>query len=60
MSPVKGVSMDTPERSSRELDALFDQSPIAMVFGDRELRARHRRDNGTDKPRTCRRRSGHP
>ena len=32
--------MDTPERSSRELDALFDQSPIAMVFGDRELRAR--------------------
>jgi PAS domain S-box-containing protein len=32
--------MDTPERSIRELDALFDQSPIAMVFGDRELRAR--------------------
>src|SRR5260221_5050704 len=26
--------------SSRELDALFDQSPIAMVFNDRELRAR--------------------
>jgi PAS domain-containing protein len=24
----------------RELDALFDQSPIAMVFNDRELRAR--------------------
>ena len=36
----RGVSMDTPERFSRELDALFDQSPIAMVFGDRELRAR--------------------
>jgi PAS domain S-box-containing protein len=32
--------MDTPERSIRELDALFDQSPIALVFGDRELRAR--------------------
>jgi len=32
--------MDTPERSLRELDALFDQSPIAMVFNDRELRAR--------------------
>src|SRR5258708_9192836 len=26
--------------SSRELDALFDQSPIAMVFNDRELRTR--------------------
>jgi PAS domain S-box-containing protein len=26
--------------SVRELDALFDQSPIPMVFGDRELRAR--------------------
>jgi PAS domain S-box-containing protein len=26
--------------SIRELDALFDQSPIPMVFGDRELRAR--------------------
>jgi PAS domain S-box-containing protein len=26
--------------SIRELDALFDQSPIALVFGDRELRAR--------------------
>ncbi len=31
--------MDTPGRSIRELDALFDQSPIALVFGDRELRA---------------------
>jgi PAS domain S-box-containing protein len=26
--------------SVRELDALFDQSPLAMVFNDRELRAR--------------------
>src|SRR5260370_5946144 len=26
--------------SIRELGALFDQSPIGMVFGDRELRAR--------------------
>src|SRR5258708_4589127 len=26
--------------SSRELDALFDQSPIAMVFNDRDLRTR--------------------
>src|SRR5258708_10684940 len=26
--------------SSPELDALFDQSPIAMVFTDRELRTR--------------------
>jgi PAS domain S-box-containing protein len=32
--------MDTPELSSRELDALFDQSPVAMVFTDRELRTR--------------------
>jgi len=32
--------MDTPEFSFRELGALFDQSPIAMVFLDRELRAR--------------------
>jgi PAS domain S-box-containing protein len=32
--------MDTPQRSIRELDAIFDQSPIALVFGDRELRAR--------------------
>jgi PAS domain S-box-containing protein len=31
--PVSGLSI-------RELDALFDQSPIAMVFMDRELRAR--------------------
>jgi PAS domain S-box-containing protein len=30
--------MDTPELSIRELDALFDQSPVAMVFVDRELR----------------------
>jgi PAS domain S-box-containing protein len=26
--------------STRELDALFDQSPIALIFKDRELRAR--------------------
>ena len=32
--------MDTPEFSFRELDALFDQSPIAMVFLDRVLRTR--------------------
>ena len=32
--------MDTPGLSIRELDALFDQSPVAMVFRDRELRAR--------------------
>jgi hypothetical protein len=27
--------------SIRQLDALFDQSPVPMVFRDRELRARH-------------------
>jgi PAS domain S-box-containing protein len=32
--------MDVTELSSRELDALFDQSPVAMVFTDRELRTR--------------------
>ena len=32
--------MDTPELSVRELDALFEQSPVAMVFTDRELRTR--------------------
>jgi len=32
--------MGTPELSSRELEALFDQSPVAMVFRDCELRAR--------------------
>ena len=32
--------MGIPELSSRELDALFDQSPVAMVFRDRRLRAR--------------------
>ncbi|HEY6788552.1 MAG TPA: SpoIIE family protein phosphatase [Trebonia sp.] len=32
--------MDTPELSVRELDALFDQSPVAMIFTDRELRTR--------------------
>jgi PAS domain S-box-containing protein len=30
--------MDTPELSLRELDALFDQAPVAMVFADREAR----------------------
>src|SRR5260221_12380937 len=32
--------MGTPELSARELDALFEQSPVAMVFADRELRTR--------------------
>src|SRR5260221_4978925 len=32
--------MDTPELSGRELDALFDQSPVAMVFSAREIRTR--------------------
>jgi PAS domain S-box-containing protein len=32
--------MDTPELSIRELEALFDQSPVAMVFTDVELRNR--------------------
>jgi PAS domain S-box-containing protein len=32
--------MDTPELSIRELDALFDQSPVAMVFSDRDMRTR--------------------
>jgi PAS domain S-box-containing protein len=34
------LSLPDSGLSIRELDALFDQSPIAMVFGDRELRAR--------------------
>jgi PAS domain S-box-containing protein len=32
--------MDTPELSIRELDALFEQSPLAMAFSDTELRTR--------------------
>jgi PAS domain S-box-containing protein len=32
--------MDTPELSIRELDALFEQSPVAMIFTDNEMRAR--------------------
>jgi PAS domain S-box-containing protein len=32
--------MDTPELSVRELEALFEQSPVAMIFSDRELRTR--------------------
>jgi PAS domain S-box-containing protein len=32
--------MDASELSVRELDALFDQSPVAMVFIDRDLRPR--------------------
>jgi len=32
--------MGAPELSRRELDALFDQSPVAMVFIDVELRIR--------------------
>jgi PAS domain S-box-containing protein len=30
--------MDATEVSVRELDALFDQAPVAMVFRDRKLR----------------------
>ncbi|HTU72850.1 MAG TPA: PAS domain-containing protein, partial [Trebonia sp.] len=32
--------MDIPELSIRELDALFDQSPVAMTFTDVDLRTR--------------------
>ena len=32
--------MDTPELSPRELGALFGQSPIGMLFSDREVRNR--------------------
>jgi PAS domain S-box-containing protein len=32
--------MDNPELSIRELDALFDQSPVAMLFSDCDLRTR--------------------
>jgi PAS domain S-box-containing protein len=32
--------MGTPELSIRELDALFDQSPVATIFSDVELRTR--------------------
>jgi len=32
--------MDIPELSVRELEALFEQSPVAMIFTDRELRNR--------------------
>jgi PAS domain S-box-containing protein len=32
--------MDTPELSIRELEALFEQSPVAMIFTDRNLRNR--------------------
>ena len=32
--------MDTPEISVRELEALFEQSPVAMIFTDRDLRNR--------------------
>jgi PAS domain S-box-containing protein len=32
--------MDTPELSIRELEALFDQSPVAMIFTDVDLRIR--------------------
>jgi len=32
--------MDTPELSVRELEALFEQSPVAMVFVGRDLRSR--------------------
>src|SRR5215469_16926282 len=42
-SVIRNVAMSSlPDSglSIRELDALFDQSPIPMVFGDCELRAR--------------------
>jgi PAS domain S-box-containing protein len=32
--------MEIPELSIRELEALFEQSPVAMIFTDRELRNR--------------------
>ncbi|HTU71995.1 MAG TPA: SpoIIE family protein phosphatase [Trebonia sp.] len=32
--------MDTPELSLRELDALFRQAPVGMVFSDRDVRTR--------------------
>ncbi|HTU73064.1 MAG TPA: PAS domain S-box protein, partial [Trebonia sp.] len=32
--------MDIPELSNRELEALFEQSPVAMIFSDRDLRSR--------------------
>src|SRR5258708_30606833 len=35
---ASGAIMDAAELSVRELDALFDQAPVAMVFTDRELR----------------------
>src|SRR6201990_1505141 len=38
---VTGLPLpDSALGSLRELEALFDQSPVAMVFNDRELRAR--------------------
>src|SRR5215469_2324257 len=40
MCRVKWGVMDRPELSSRELDALFDQAPVAMVFADGDLRTR--------------------
>jgi hypothetical protein len=39
-SATKASLPDSALGSLRELDALFDQSPVAMVFGDPELRAR--------------------
>jgi PAS domain-containing protein len=38
--PRRDLFNDTPELSTRELDAMFDQSPVAMVFNARELRTR--------------------
>ncbi|HYZ55958.1 MAG TPA: SpoIIE family protein phosphatase [Streptosporangiaceae bacterium] len=37
---IKSSLSDSDLGSLRELDALFDQSPIAMAFHDRELRAK--------------------
>src|SRR5215472_11166668 len=43
--------MGTPGLSLRELDALFDQSPVALVFADGELRVR--RTNAAFRQLTC-------
>src|ERR1700742_3719297 len=41
---IRHVTESSPSRSGlvslRELDALFDQAPVALIFADRELRAR--------------------
>jgi PAS domain S-box-containing protein len=37
---VNGVAMDIPELSVHELEALFEQSPVAMIFTGPDLRNR--------------------